>query len=39
MTQKDANTHQCLISGFERIKLIEIIDDENVPLEKQEFRY
>lgn len=34
MTQKDANTHQCLISGFERIKLIEIIDDENVPFRK-----
>ena len=30
LTQKDEHTSQCLFSGFSRIKLIEIIDDEKV---------
>lgn len=34
LTNQTENTVQCLISGFERIKLLEIIDSKDVPFRK-----
>lgn len=34
MSKKDENTRQCLISGFTRIKLLEIIDDKDIEFRK-----